>query len=745
MSKNKPMTRARIKYIFSYVAACVLPLVACAALILSNNYSVGIKQQDQYADSALALVKTQLDLKFKNLESASMHFASNMLENEEEMSTSAISAQLARYKASYPFISEAVYLPVGSPYIYDSEGEKPYNSFRDEHSDQVNLDISSFFMQMNKLASAKIMASHINTSLQMDGGYVIYMQPVPQLETRPYGAIAFFISKDVISNIFMDCMGDMGGYSYVLDENMGAVYVSSEDSVSEELLSQMNRLRGTGLFSGSVDGTEYVMLRAISDTMGAYYMLALPSEAFYSNVNLYFTQQGGMFTVAAVVILIVAIFLARMFYSPIEQLARRVNPQGGSEANASHAGLLRDVGTRYQQIHDEYEILNVQVDQQRNVLLRQLVNGLLQGQLSEEAFSAMRQSLKLEWQGSHFLAMNVWLDKPGLSGSAVLEWPLPSGVAYLIALEDSRQYAVMADMRIAGENTDEARMAAGEACEAAFRELGLTPMLIGVGSVCGDVMGLSSSYIEALSTGSLLDAEDRKQVMLFTPSSYKSLSEVFLPMAEKRLICQCIESGNSDLARKTIGKLFEGLVSFSANRMLMRSIAFYLYDAVVTTAANLHLSMKREKLDFQMASIVPARFMMALEEYVLEACEQVKRRSTHSVQKTQSEILQYVHAHYMDYDIAMEAICTVFELSESYLSRFFKQETGYTFSQYVTMLRMNRVKRLLETTDMPIKDIVQSVGYSDPANFTRKFRQQEGMTPGEYRAQAHHGANMEQI
>ena len=91
VSKNKPMTRARIKYIFSYVAACVLPLVACAALILSNNYSVGIKQQDQYADSALALVKTQLDLKFKNLESASMHFASNMLENGMQPARTAMS------------------------------------------------------------------------------------------------------------------------------------------------------------------------------------------------------------------------------------------------------------------------------------------------------------------------------------------------------------------------------------------------------------------------------------------------------------------------------------------------------------------------------------------------------------------------------------------------------------------------------------------------------------------------------
>ena len=74
-----------------------------------------------------------------------------------------------------------------------------------------------------------------------------------------------------------------------------------------------------------------------------------------------------------------------------------------------------------------------------------------------------------------------------------------------------------------------------------------------------------------------------------------------------------------------------------------------------------------------------------------------------------------------------------FELTSNYVSRFFKQETGCSFIQYITMLRMDRAKELLITTEIPIKEIVMQIGYVDVANFVRKFKSCEGLTPGQFR------------
>ena len=46
---------------------------------------------------------------------------------------------------------------------------------------------------------------------------------------------------------------------------------------------------------------------------------------------------------------------------------------------------------------------------------------------------------------------------------------------------------------------------------------------------------------------------------------------------------------------------------------------------------------------------------------------------------------------------------------------------------------MDCAKELLINSDMQIKDIVAQIGYIDVANFVRKFKTYEGVTPGQYR------------
>ena len=82
---------------------------------------------------------------------------------------------------------------------------------------------------------------------------------------------------------------------------------------------------------------------------------------------------------------------------------------------------------------------------------------------------------------------------------------------------------------------------------------------------------------------------------------------------------------------------------------------------------------------------------------------------------------------------SLEQVADSFSLSQSYLSRFYKQETGYTFTQYITLLRLDKAKRLLIETSLPLKDIVVQVGYIDTASFVRKFKACEGVTPGQWR------------
>ena len=59
--------------------------------------------------------------------------------------------------------------------------------------------------------------------------------------------------------------------------------------------------------------------------------------------------------------------------------------------------------------------------------------------------------------------------------------------------------------------------------------------------------------------------------------------------------------------------------------------------------------------------------------------------------------------------------------------------SGLTPIAYVQRIRVERAKRLLETTDGSIEEISWAVGYEDPASFQRLFKRLTGLTPGAYR------------
>ena len=80
-------------------------------------------------------------------------------------------------------------------------------------------------------------------------------------------------------------------------------------------------------------------------------------------------------------------------------------------------------------------------------------------------------------------------------------------------------------------------------------------------------------------------------------------------------------------------------------------------------------------------------------------------------------------------DIAMQMFVT-----REQLGRKLKATTGMTSSQYVTMLRMNRAKRLLrDNPEMQMIEVALKCGINDVSYFTTLFKREVGTTPAQYR------------
>lgn len=72
-------------------------------------------------------------------------------------------------------------------------------------------------------------------------------------------------------------------------------------------------------------------------------------------------------------------------------------------------------------------------------------------------------------------------------------------------------------------------------------------------------------------------------------------------------------------------------------------------------------------------------------------------------------------------------------VSTTYFSRLFHEHAGISFKQYLTTLRVEYAKRLLEERQLPVIDVGSECGFHSPSQFIRAFKQITGMTPSAYR------------
>lgn len=95
-------------------------------------------------------------------------------------------------------------------------------------------------------------------------------------------------------------------------------------------------------------------------------------------------------------------------------------------------------------------------------------------------------------------------------------------------------------------------------------------------------------------------------------------------------------------------------------------------------------------------------------------------------------VLQYIQTH-SHQSLSRDAVAKYFGYHPNYFSERFRKETGWSFSDYLTHIRMDRTKIFLLEHTLTIGEVAHKVGYQDGLYLSRKFRKFTGMTPSEFR------------
>lgn len=103
-----------------------------------------------------------------------------------------------------------------------------------------------------------------------------------------------------------------------------------------------------------------------------------------------------------------------------------------------------------------------------------------------------------------------------------------------------------------------------------------------------------------------------------------------------------------------------------------------------------------------------------------------------SIHKKISEVTRYINSNYGE-AISLKSISQYFHISPFYLSRTFKEVTGFTFLEYLNSVRIKESQKLLSDTKLSITEISEKVGFQSTTSFGRVFKSINDISPLQFR------------
>lgn len=140
------------------------------------------------------------------------------------------------------------------------------------------------------------------------------------------------------------------------------------------------------------------------------------------------------------------------------------------------------------------------------------------------------------------------------------------------------------------------------------------------------------------------------------------------------------------------------------------------------------------KMDFELYSEILSKEPDDIYRHILLYLDKISSYAqSNSARLAGDSMIEYINENFLNPDISLEDIASRFNTTSSYVSLTVKNKLGIGFYKYLTGLRIEKAKELLDTTDDSVQQICEETGFSSKQTFFRTFKSAAGMTPSEYR------------
>lgn len=128
-----------------------------------------------------------------------------------------------------------------------------------------------------------------------------------------------------------------------------------------------------------------------------------------------------------------------------------------------------------------------------------------------------------------------------------------------------------------------------------------------------------------------------------------------------------------------------------------------------------------------------------LQQLLIEIYQNIKKKNhDYSASLKVENIIKYMNEN-INNKLTLTELSEIVQLSPTYLSRIFKETTGYSLIEYFNKMKIDKSKEMIIEGDKKIKEISRLLGFNDEFYFSRIFKKYEGVSPSEFYSKNVHG------
>jgi two-component system response regulator YesN len=261
---------------------------------------------------------------------------------------------------------------------------------------------------------------------------------------------------------------------------------------------------------------------------------------------------------------------------------------------------------------------------------------------------------------------------------------------------------------------------------------------IGIGRYYSDPREIHKSYLEALHAQRQRFYLGDSQIIHVEDIPYLTTGPFNYPFHYERTVLDKVRCGDRKQAKEALHELLDGIfiskVGMDTVKACVLELLIVLSRAAVEGGANLeqltllNLNCINHLHECSNKSQVKAWMFESLDHFLDNMLESRSSMNLRVINKACDYIVKNYHKN-----ISLEEVAQTVHLSPFYFSRLFKQEKGHNFVDFLTKVRIDKAKKMLQNPDFTAVRIAAEVGYQDASYFSRVFRQIMGMTPNQYR------------